>query len=176
MEKLRAFISFFFSSRRRHTRWPRDWSSDVCSSDLLGEQASCKLYQGPYALREDHKVEIEPTRCVLSQATVKMPNGSAGFAPVTKGDAPDPANESSHVLVVCALPGLLALGCYLRPGITIASPHDKDVHAGENVELEARILLRSCNPQGSIESLLHLGLRCSRDDARYRQRLIDHSL
>src|SRR5215208_848865 len=25
---------FFFSSRRGHTRWPRDWSSDVCSSDL----------------------------------------------------------------------------------------------------------------------------------------------
>src|SRR5690625_4545028 len=25
---------FFCSSRRRHTRWPRDWSSDVCSSDL----------------------------------------------------------------------------------------------------------------------------------------------
>src|SRR5690625_1464718 len=27
-------VNFFFSSRRRHTRWPRDWSSDVCSSDL----------------------------------------------------------------------------------------------------------------------------------------------
>src|SRR5207253_7385450 len=27
-------LQFFFSSRRRHTRWPRDWSSDVCSSDL----------------------------------------------------------------------------------------------------------------------------------------------
>src|ERR1035437_6030135 len=26
---------FFFSSRRRHTRYGRDWSSDVCSSDLL---------------------------------------------------------------------------------------------------------------------------------------------
>src|SRR5207247_5008116 len=26
--------SFFFSSRRRHTRSTRDWSSDVCSSDL----------------------------------------------------------------------------------------------------------------------------------------------
>src|SRR5690625_7020910 len=24
----------YFSRRRRHTRWPRDWSSDVCSSDL----------------------------------------------------------------------------------------------------------------------------------------------
>src|SRR3989442_996101 len=28
-------ILFFFSSRRRHTRCGRDWSSDVCSSDLL---------------------------------------------------------------------------------------------------------------------------------------------
>src|SRR3989449_7960566 len=28
------FIFFFFSSRRRHTRCSRDWSSDVCSSDL----------------------------------------------------------------------------------------------------------------------------------------------
>src|SRR3712207_7287886 len=27
---------FFFSSRRRHTRYWRDWSSDVCSSDLAG--------------------------------------------------------------------------------------------------------------------------------------------
>src|SRR6266403_4853891 len=27
---------FFFSSRRRHTRSLRDWSSDVCSSDLVG--------------------------------------------------------------------------------------------------------------------------------------------
>src|SRR3712207_8824586 len=27
---------FFFSSRRRHTRYWRDWSSDVCSSDLEG--------------------------------------------------------------------------------------------------------------------------------------------
>src|SRR5699024_11331121 len=28
-------LSFFFSSRRRHTRSKRDWSSDVCSSDLV---------------------------------------------------------------------------------------------------------------------------------------------
>src|SRR5260370_27924462 len=27
---------FFFSSRRRHTRFKCDWSSDVCSSDLIG--------------------------------------------------------------------------------------------------------------------------------------------
>src|SRR6266536_1923539 len=29
-----GYIVFFFSSRRRHTRSTRDWSSDVCSSDL----------------------------------------------------------------------------------------------------------------------------------------------
>src|SRR5690606_40413542 len=29
------FVSLFFSSRRRHTRFSRDWSSDVCSSDLM---------------------------------------------------------------------------------------------------------------------------------------------
>src|SRR5690606_40745063 len=28
-------FGFFYSSRRRHTRFSRDWSSDVCSSDLL---------------------------------------------------------------------------------------------------------------------------------------------
>src|SRR5439155_12420022 len=28
-------LLFFVSRRRRHTRWPRDWSSDVCSSDLV---------------------------------------------------------------------------------------------------------------------------------------------
>src|SRR5437660_144942 len=35
-EAAKAFpgLTFFFSSRRRHTSWPRDWSSDVCSSDL----------------------------------------------------------------------------------------------------------------------------------------------
>src|SRR6266496_4507035 len=31
-----SLIYFFFSSRRRHTRSLRDWSSDVCSSDLEG--------------------------------------------------------------------------------------------------------------------------------------------
>src|SRR5690606_41067808 len=32
---IRLFLTFFFSSRRRHTRFSRDWSSDVCSSDLI---------------------------------------------------------------------------------------------------------------------------------------------
>src|SRR5690606_40470072 len=34
---LLQLLRFFFSSRRRHTSFSRDWSSDVCSSDLLAE-------------------------------------------------------------------------------------------------------------------------------------------
>src|SRR3712207_8916048 len=37
LQRLRIYVGFFFfSSRRRHTRYWRDWSSDVCSSDLGG--------------------------------------------------------------------------------------------------------------------------------------------
>src|SRR5256884_6508903 len=35
-------LSFFFSSRRRHTRCSRDWSSDVCSSDLVAAREGTK--------------------------------------------------------------------------------------------------------------------------------------
>src|SRR3712207_6576773 len=40
-------LFFFFSSRRRHTRYWRDWSSDVCSSDL-GPLGSAHQSQAPY--------------------------------------------------------------------------------------------------------------------------------
>src|SRR5260370_42464797 len=37
---MRVCIFFFFSSRRRHTRFKCDWSSDVCSSDLGANRAN----------------------------------------------------------------------------------------------------------------------------------------
>src|SRR5690349_23852416 len=40
-----VFIFFFFSSRRRHTRSLRDWSSDVCSSDLSETPPSATCQQ-----------------------------------------------------------------------------------------------------------------------------------
>src|SRR5207237_4781926 len=42
------FLVFFFSSRRRHTRFKCDWSSDVCSSDLT-EMVSNINRHGPLA-------------------------------------------------------------------------------------------------------------------------------
>src|SRR5207253_3820281 len=50
---------FFFSSGRRHTRWPRDWSSDVCSSDLYRRETKavdpvigCTVLAEPFFLEE----------------------------------------------------------------------------------------------------------------------------
>src|SRR5690625_7549236 len=61
-------ILFFFSSRRRHTRWPRDWSSDVCSSDLNDPRQAQVV-----DLRYFGGLTIEETALMLdiSPATVK---------------------------------------------------------------------------------------------------------
>src|SRR3712207_9424578 len=59
---------FFFSSRRRHTRYWRDWSSDVCSSDL--EE------RGQFAMRGDildvyPATEERAVRCELFDLEVE---------------------------------------------------------------------------------------------------------
>src|SRR2546429_7028637 len=91
LRESRAFC-FFFSSRRRHTRCSRDWSSDVCSSDLapmavrrirlLGDpilRVRCERVQNPKSAatrlladdlrdtlrvaKEKHKMEIGRASC-----------------------------------------------------------------------------------------------------------------
>src|SRR5690606_39835599 len=44
-----CLLVFFFSSRRRHTRFSRDWSSDVCSSDLPSDDDQMHLRSLNYA-------------------------------------------------------------------------------------------------------------------------------
>src|SRR2546421_8781235 len=44
---------FFFSSRRRHTRSDRDWSSDVCSSDLAARTYLCARPKRPPTFSRD---------------------------------------------------------------------------------------------------------------------------
>src|SRR5690606_2367917 len=39
-------VFFLFSSRRRHTRFSRDWSSDVCSSDLADHELNASTFTG----------------------------------------------------------------------------------------------------------------------------------
>src|SRR5205807_6436330 len=40
---LALFVFFFFSIRRRHTRLQGDWSSDVCSSDLVSQETLAEM-------------------------------------------------------------------------------------------------------------------------------------
>src|SRR5207245_8771855 len=53
---LRSFLAviFFFSSRRRHTRCYRDWSSDVCSSDFHADFDRRTGYSCRVATRDEH--------------------------------------------------------------------------------------------------------------------------
>src|SRR2546426_5062853 len=44
-----VFFFFFFSSRRRHTRLQGDWSSDVCSSDLVPADVQVMFWDAPTA-------------------------------------------------------------------------------------------------------------------------------
>src|SRR3712207_9282388 len=72
---------FFFSSRRRHTRYWRDWSSDVCSSDLCPT-----LEEGQVVVMDNlssHKGErvrelIEGKGCEL----IYLPSYSPDFNPI----------------------------------------------------------------------------------------------
>src|SRR5699024_11922758 len=54
---LLLYVVFFFSSRRRHTRSKRDWSSDVCSSDLLEFYSTTDLLR--VLARSSGKLEID---------------------------------------------------------------------------------------------------------------------
>src|SRR5215475_13627023 len=61
-------IFFFFSSRRRHTRFSRDWSSDVCSSDL-SLPAETVRGRGHYG----HRVDPPPQACALQPRAHRPP-------------------------------------------------------------------------------------------------------
>src|SRR2546422_6552369 len=63
------FLLFFFSSRRRHTRCSRDWSSDVCSSDLAALGAGRDRSDGALALID--YPHIRP-RAVVHASTVEL--------------------------------------------------------------------------------------------------------
>src|SRR2546430_697894 len=50
-------VIIFFSSRRRHTRFDCDWSSDVCSSDLVPPSAALPALAGPEVDEDRRQVE-----------------------------------------------------------------------------------------------------------------------
>src|SRR5699024_1378509 len=65
-----------FASSRRHASWPRDWSSDVCSSDLRGDPVG-----GPVAvrLRLRHRRPAEGRQTPMTRRSMPVPEGLAGL-------------------------------------------------------------------------------------------------
>src|SRR5215475_15544189 len=89
---------FFFSSRRRHTRFSRDWSSDVCSSDLLDAIKQKPARVCPLVC--EHGFKADGDRCVkIVCADGSFVNGDnecekrRGKQPVAKRDEDDRANR-----------------------------------------------------------------------------------
>src|SRR5437868_11717528 len=59
---------FFFSSRRRHTRSKRDWSSDVCSSDLVMRRLDEKVKP---LLPSDIKIAVRRDQSIFIRKSIE---------------------------------------------------------------------------------------------------------
>src|SRR6266542_1430826 len=64
-QSISVFFCFFFSSRRRHTSCYRDWSSDVCSSDLVDMVRSW----GPLIAGHAHPRVVEAVQAATARGT-----------------------------------------------------------------------------------------------------------
>src|SRR6266850_6807801 len=73
---------FFFSSRRRHTRLQGDWSSDVCSSDLVGGEKRQSVEGGRSANDEDVRKRVGEERREALAARSLRRRGDGGVEEV----------------------------------------------------------------------------------------------
>src|SRR5690606_39903631 len=72
---------FFFSSRRRHTRFSRDWSSDVCSSDLSNCAARIRYMKTKaIPMARAKPAAVSSWDLLLPVASMPYSVGSASFA------------------------------------------------------------------------------------------------
>src|SRR2546430_4393317 len=64
-------LVIFFSSRRRHTRFDCDWSSDVCSSDLVVVEAHLHVQrEHPAVLGDDERVDLDHRGVELAEGAI----------------------------------------------------------------------------------------------------------
>src|SRR6266487_5508585 len=106
-------IVFFFSSRRRHTRWTGDWSSDVCSSDLAFAVARDVMHHfaaagGVTNMHGVLEVEMRGQRRQIVGVTIHVVAvarlcGATMSAPIMGDDTEALADEEKHlrIPIVC---------------------------------------------------------------------------
>src|SRR5256886_12534094 len=81
----RTGLFFFFSSRRRHTRFDCDWSSDVCSSDLLAGAPTTPLPRVPGKPGADHHKRSVGAGIALWVMVLAIGLGGPGLYAYKKG-------------------------------------------------------------------------------------------
>src|SRR3990167_10715558 len=95
---LSHLITCFFSSRRRHTRFDCDWSSDVCSSDLplwLHRFESYPAHQKNVQSKEDRKsTRLNSSHSQISYAVFCLKKKKATSQPKRKTGLPPPAKRT----------------------------------------------------------------------------------
>src|SRR5207248_5242140 len=94
----------FFSSRRRHTRSYGDWSSDVCSSDLLCEEGNVCLFiiQAPYHFIRSISLMFIVSLFLNMAITIPRPTAASAAATViTKMAKTWPRSEERRVGKEC---------------------------------------------------------------------------
>src|SRR5438270_3335262 len=72
-----CFLFFFFSSRRRHTRFDCDWSSDVCSSDLMARAGALYMVEHVDFLGGDPAIPIAAAPLVKALAEASQKEAGA---------------------------------------------------------------------------------------------------
>src|SRR5438067_13288122 len=83
------FFFFFFSSRRRHTRSKRDWSSDVCSSDLRRRFISTAMSLGALSAEAHRTLAIGMNRMGARSNSGEGGEDPDTYAPLENGDRAD---------------------------------------------------------------------------------------
>src|SRR5690606_40339135 len=87
----------FFSSRRRHTRFSRDWSSDVCSSDLGTVEAGIVRFDSIDALRAAPEGSLAGKIAFIDQHMERTRDGSGyGKAGAVRRHGPSEAIRSEE--------------------------------------------------------------------------------
>src|SRR2546428_7423141 len=106
-------VSFFFSSRRRHTRSDRDWSSDVCSSDLTvtGSSVPC----GP---RSSRRIAPSGSRSAGGTSGSSAPGAPVRSVATPRGvvSSPDMHDIPQLIVSTILLGGIYAL---IAVGLTL---------------------------------------------------------
>src|SRR5581483_2715253 len=166
---------FFFSSRRRHTRYWRDWSSDVCSSDL-GVHPPVHTYGGVGT--GDLQALAQTGLALIGELPWQAPARAALPAPVTlrRGDALalmssnaltlgqaalacndlDQLLRASHAVTALSLAAVSASPEPYAPEVHAARPHPGTVRAAA----EVRRLLGPAGLAGGPRVQDPFGFRC----------------